>query len=185
LRFTLRLRPLEFGSALLFASVGAVGVLALVDAVFAIGFAALTLWLVKSDLDAFQLPDVANFAVAALGSAWIATLADPAAGLLQAALRALAAAACLSAVKWCYARVRRLEGLGWGDVKLAAAGAVWLDWPQLPIALLVAAVAGILVVARHAIVAPSPSGAIIAIPFGAFLAPAIWLVWLVGRADLF
>ena len=91
----------------------------------------------------------------------------------------------MSAVKWSYARLRRLEGLGWGDVKLAAAGAIWLDWPQLPIALLIAAAAGILVVAGRAMLDGGRLKTSIAIPFGAFLAPSIWLVWFAGRADLF
>jgi leader peptidase (prepilin peptidase)/N-methyltransferase len=156
-----------------------------VDALFGIAFAVLVLWLAKSDIERFELPDLANLAVAALGLAWIATLSKPSLGLLHAVLRAIAAAACLSMVKWCYARVRRVEGLGWGDVKLAAVGAIWLDWPQLPIALLIAAVAGILGVAGRATFAPAPIRTSIAIPFGAFLAPSIWLVWFTSRADLF
>lgn len=171
--------------ALLLASVAALNALAAVDALFAIAFAALVLWLTKSDLDNFELPDLANAAVAALGSAWISTLAEPGPGQLHAALRAIAAAACLSAVKWSYASLRGFEGLGWGDVKLAAAGAVWLDWPQMPMALLIAAAAGILVVAGRGMFARANIRISTAIPFGAFLAPSIWLVWFAGRAIYF
>src|SRR5262245_16133337 len=92
--------------ALLVALAVAFWTLALGDAVFAGALAALLLWLAKSDLERFQLPDLANISVAALGLAWVATLNDPGPGLLEAALRAIAAAACLAAVNWAYARVR-------------------------------------------------------------------------------
>jgi prepilin signal peptidase PulO-like enzyme (type II secretory pathway) len=171
--------------ALLLAAVASFGVLATVDALFAAALAGLMLWLAQSDLDRLELPDLGNLSVAALGSAWVAAQADPSLSLLHAALRLLAAAACLSAVKWTYARLRGFEGLGWGDVKLGAAGAVWLDWPQMPIALLIAAAGGILVVAARGTLTSTPVRASSAIPFGAFLAPSIWLVWFIGRAELF
>jgi leader peptidase (prepilin peptidase) / N-methyltransferase len=175
----------QFAVALFVASAAAFYALALSDAVFATAFAALVLLLAKFDLETFQLPDLGNLALAVLGSAWVAMLGDPAAGLLHAAARAITAAACLSALMWSYTRLRGLEGLGWGDVKLAAAGAIWLDWPYLPLALLIAAAAGILVVAGRAMLSGTRIAPSDAIPFGAFLAPSIWLVWFAGLANLF
>jgi leader peptidase (prepilin peptidase)/N-methyltransferase len=171
--------------ALVLASVVALGALPTMDALFAIAFAALTLWLAKSDIERFELPDLTTLAVAAFGLIWIGTLPDPGLRLLDAAQRAIVAAACLSAVKRSYASVRGREGLGWGDVKLAAAGAFWLDWPQLPIALFFAAAAAIIAVAARAILAREPISGFAAIPFGAFLAPSIWVAWLADRAGLF
>jgi leader peptidase (prepilin peptidase)/N-methyltransferase len=159
--------------------------LPLTDALFGMALAALALFLAISDLRSFELPDLANVAVAILGIGWIATLGEPAVQLMHAALRAFAAAACLSAIKWSYEKLRTLEGLGWGDVKLAAAGAIWLEWAQLPVALLIAAAAGILVVALHSIISGARVETSTPIPFGAFLAPSIWLVWFAGRAGLF
>ena len=79
--------------------------------------------------------------------------------LLAALLRALAAGFFLWAVRAIYGLLRKLEGLGWGDVKLAAAGGVWLAWMQMPLALLLAAVAGILAAAEHGLRAREiPSG---------------------------
>jgi prepilin signal peptidase PulO-like enzyme (type II secretory pathway) len=170
--------------AVLLAAVASFALLATVDALFAVALAGLMLWLAKSDLERFELPDLGNLAVAVLGLAWIAAQAGPPMALLHAAPRLATAAACLWAVKWTYARLRGFEGLGWGDMKLGAAGAVWLDWPQMPIALLIAAVAGILVVAGRGMLTSTPVRAASAIPFGAFLAPSIWLVWFVGRAEL-
>jgi leader peptidase (prepilin peptidase)/N-methyltransferase len=185
LRPSLSTTALQLPIALLLAAVASFGVLATVDALFAVALAGLTLWLAKSDLERLELPDLGNLAVAVLGSAWIAAQADPLPGLSQAALRLITAAACLSAVKWTYARLRGLEGLGWGDVKLGAAGAVWLDWQQMTIALLIAAAAGMLVVVGREMLTSTPVRASITIPFGAFLAPSVWLVWFVGRAELF
>jgi leader peptidase (prepilin peptidase)/N-methyltransferase len=170
---------------LLVAGAAGFSVLAFVDALFAVALSVLMLWLAKSDLDRFELPDLANLAVGALGLIWLATQPDRAGGLLDAALRAAVAAACLVVVKWWYQRVRSFDGLGWGDVKLAAAGAIWLDWPQLPLALLIAAAGGLLVVAGRAALSSARITASTAIPFGAFLAPSIWLVWFAGLADLF
>jgi prepilin signal peptidase PulO-like enzyme (type II secretory pathway) len=181
---SLQSRSVQWAIALLLASVTAVAGLAPIDALFGVVFAALALWLAKSDLKSFELPDLGNALLAVLGATWIATLAEPVVGLQHAALRAFAAAACLSAVKWSYARLRGFEGLGWGDVKLAAAGAIWLDWPQLPVALFIAAVAGILAVAVRSTLAEGRLSTSIAIPFGAFLAPSAWLVWFAGRANL-
>ena len=170
---------------LLLAGAAAFSTLAPVDALFATALSILLLWLAKSDLQRFELPDLANLSVGVLGLMWISTQLDPAVGLLHATLRALAAAACLTAVKWSYDRIRGIEGLGWGDVKLAAAGAIWLDWPQMPLALLIAAAAGLLVIAGRGAFSPTPITASTALPFGAFLAPAIWLVWFAGLINLF
>jgi leader peptidase (prepilin peptidase)/N-methyltransferase len=176
---------LQWGGALLLASIAATQTLSALDAVIAIAFAALVLFLTKSDLERFELPDYATLAVGALGLVWVATLPDAGTGFLHAALRAIAAAVFLSAIKSLYRSIRRVEGLGWGDVKLAAAGAVWLDWSQLPIALLIASGAGILTVGARALHDRDGLARAVAIPFGAFLAPSIWLVWFAGLSGLF
>jgi leader peptidase (prepilin peptidase) / N-methyltransferase len=151
------------------------------DAAFAIAFGALALLVAKVDLDRFEIPDLANLAIFILGLAWIATRSSNVGGdLPDAFLRALAAGVFLWAVRAIYGLVRKIEGLGWGDVKLAAAGAVWLLWPQMPAALLLAAVAGIVAAAVQGWRAREiPSGQM-AIPFGTVLAPSIWLVWFGG-----
>jgi leader peptidase (prepilin peptidase)/N-methyltransferase len=171
-------------SILLLAAIASSCPLSIVDALFAICLAALTGWLILSDLTRFHLPDPANLAVAGLGATWVALQTEALAGLADGALRALVVAALLIALKAGYARLRGFEGLGWGDVKLAAAGAVWLQWEQLPIALFVAATAGILAVVLHATLVRTTVSGSAAIPFGAFLAPSISGVWLAGRLCL-
>jgi prepilin signal peptidase PulO-like enzyme (type II secretory pathway) len=158
-------------------------VLSPVDGAFAVVLAGLTWWLAVSDLARFELPDFANLLVAAVGLIWIITQPEPAQGTIEAVLRALTAGSFLAAVKLTYARVRSVEGLGWGDVKLMAAGGIWLNWPELPVALLMAALAALCAIAaRINLVHALQSSA--AVPLGAFLAPSIWIVWVMARAGV-
>src|SRR5262249_57454028 len=70
------------------------------------------------------------------------------------------------------------EGLGLGDVKLAGVAGVWLDWPAMPIAIEIAALGALaLYVAGH-VLGRRRIHAATRLPFGLFLAPAIWLAWL-------
>jgi leader peptidase (prepilin peptidase)/N-methyltransferase len=79
-----------------------------------------------------------------------------------------------------YFRWRGVEGLGFGDVKLAATGGIWLGWEVFPAAVTLAAIGAILWVAGAAILKRGWSKDR-RIPFGAFLAPAIWICWLFVR----
>jgi leader peptidase (prepilin peptidase) / N-methyltransferase len=79
------------------------------------------------------------------------------------------------AVELTYRRLRGREGLGEGDAKLLAAGGAWLGWQQLGSVVLVAALLG-LATALLARLASRPLDRAGAIPFGPFLALAIWLV---------
>lgn len=93
-----------------------------------------------------------------------------------AAARGVATFALFYLLRAGYRRLRGREGLGFGDVKLAGAAGVWLDFLPLTFAIELAAVGALLLVAlqyargdggvRHAL-----------IPFGLFLAPAIWAGW--------
>jgi leader peptidase (prepilin peptidase)/N-methyltransferase len=78
-----------------------------------------------------------------------------------------------------YRRIRGQDGLGLGDAKLIAAGGAWVGWQGLPSVALLAAMAGIAGgwlsgQFRSAASAREP------VPFGPYLAGAIWLVWLYG-----
>jgi leader peptidase (prepilin peptidase) / N-methyltransferase len=79
-----------------------------------------------------------------------------------------------------YSALRQVEGLGLGDVKLAAACGAWVGLQGLPAVLLLAAAGGLIWIAaaswwRGVAVATTDR-----VPFGAFLAPALWVVWLVS-----
>jgi leader peptidase (prepilin peptidase)/N-methyltransferase len=75
-----------------------------------------------------------------------------------------------------YARVRRREGLGFGDVKLGAAVGAWLPLDVMPLCFSLAASAALVAVMVAHLRGETIEGAT-KLPFGAFLCPALWLVF--------
>lgn len=174
---------------------------------FSAAFAGLAAWVAVTDLGTFEIPDEANVALLLLGLAWAALLAPPSAlpltpalvfgdgaapawwagpliGAVDGLARGVVAAGTLLAVRTLYRRTRGIEGMGLGDVKLAGALAPWLVWPDLPTALFVAVLAALVaILATSALARQAPEHAAW-IPFGAFLAPAGWLVWALRTGGL-
>jgi leader peptidase (prepilin peptidase) / N-methyltransferase len=148
------------------------------DAVFGAALAAAVLWVAAVDLDRFEIPDTGVGAIFAFGLGWIyATVGPDIEWFADGLLRSLAAAGFLYAVRTAYRVLRGVEGLGFGDVKLAAAGAPWLFWSAMPIALLIAVSAALLVVIGGGMVSRQRIDLQASLPLGAFLAPAIWVAW--------
>jgi leader peptidase (prepilin peptidase) / N-methyltransferase len=83
-----------------------------------------------------------------------------------------------------YYRLRQRHGIGLGDVKLAAAVGVWLDWTLIPIAIEIAALTALTSYAASQLLTKRPFDAAAKLPFGLFFAPAIWLCWLLGGSKL-
>jgi leader peptidase (prepilin peptidase) / N-methyltransferase len=123
------------------------------------------------------LPDALTLPLIPLGLAVAGTLQpdelwDPVVGVVFGYLG-------LRAVAWTYHRLTGRAGLGLGDAKLLAAAGAWVGATGLPSVVAGAALAGL-----------AAAGAIMltgrrldrhsALPFGPFLAAAIWLVWLFG-----
>ena len=82
------------------------------------------------------------------------------------------------ALRELYWRLRGRDGLGLGDVKFAAAAGVWLDWPAMPVAIEIAALAALALYVLGHVLGRRRIQATTRLPFGLFLAPAIWLAWL-------
>ena len=122
------------------------------------------LGLALTDLSCFRLPDTLTLPlfVAALGLAW----ADPARAVENAALSGLLGAAILYAIRWGYQYLRGQEGLGLGDVKLAAGIGAIVGASALPWVGLVAAGSALAAVALGLF---GPAGRKTALPFGTFL----------------
>jgi leader peptidase (prepilin peptidase)/N-methyltransferase len=104
--------------------------------------------------------------------------------LSDALMRAIAAGGLLFVVRFAFQRFAGKQGLGLGDVKLMAAGAIILTWGSLPYALVLAAVGAILVVVLRGIRQGAWLDRETEIPFGAFLAPAIWAAFLLEQLYL-
>jgi leader peptidase (prepilin peptidase)/N-methyltransferase len=152
--------------------------------IFAALVALIAIFIAVVDLEYFVIPDAANVALLVVGLALAVFEAPPGATLVsigEALARGLVAGGALLLLRFAYLRLAGVEGLGLGDAKLAAAGGLLLDWPTLPIALLIAAVAGLLAIGVRALTARKMPDRAAEIPFGAFLAPAIWLAFLLER----
>jgi leader peptidase (prepilin peptidase)/N-methyltransferase len=105
--------------------------------------------------------------------------------LADTLLRAGAIAGLFLALRFAHARLTGAIGLGLGDVKLAAAGAPFLSWTTLPLAVALAAAAGVLAVMARALLRRESPHRKTELPFGAFLAPAIWICFVFDRIGLF
>jgi leader peptidase (prepilin peptidase)/N-methyltransferase len=151
---------------------------------FAAALAALAVAIAVIDIDHLLIPDIANVAVFVLGLI-LAAVEDRGGGLLptlaDALLRSAATGGLLYGLRFIYGRRTGVEGLGLGDVKLAAAAGPWLLWPTLPFAIAVAAVAALAATGARALLARERLQWRQELPFGAFLAPAIWMSFMIER----
>ncbi len=144
------------------------------------GLAVLMVAIATVDARLFIIPDELTAAAVALGLAYAAVqdsdiwLEAVAWSLLRGAVPAL----LFFGVRAGYRRWRGREGIGLGDVKLAAVAGVWLDWPTIPVAIEIAAVAAIGTYLTMHFCFRRPVRRTTRLPFGFFLAPAIWLAWI-------
>lgn len=146
------------------------------------GLAWALLILASVDALAFRLPDVLTLPliVAGLAVAWRLPDHDLTGHAVAAAIGAL----LFYAVAAAYRRVRHQDGLGLGDVKLAAAAGAWIGWQQLPYVVLIACAVGLVWVGIAAI-RRGPAALEDRIPFGVALCAGLWIVWLYGSPELF
>jgi leader peptidase (prepilin peptidase)/N-methyltransferase len=174
-------------AAALIATIFSFSALTTVPAIFSMLLAGLAIWIAMVDLEQLIIPDLANIAIAVLGLALLA-YETPLSALLEetahALLRAIVAGGLLLLIRFTFERFAGKEGLGLGDVKLMAAGALWLSWISLPYALVMAAFAAIMVIVVRGIRQRAWLDRTTEIPFGAFLAPAIWAAFFLERTDL-
>jgi leader peptidase (prepilin peptidase)/N-methyltransferase len=150
------------------------------------GLAMLMVAIAAVDARRFIIPDELTAAALALGLAY-AAVEDAgvwAQALAWAVLRGAIPALAFLGVRAAYRRWRGREGIGLGDVKLAGVAGVWLDWPTIPIAIEIAALAALgAYMIRHLYLRRNvrPTARL---PFGLFLAPAIWITWMLDATLL-
>jgi prepilin signal peptidase PulO-like enzyme (type II secretory pathway) len=160
------------------------------EAGFAAAWWLLALVVIRSDVSHFLIPDWTSAAIAGLGLIH-AALPGLAAGsgfepvvsrLAEAVGNGMIAFALLWAIGAAYRRLTQRCGLGFGDVKLAGASALWLDAAGFSACLQLAALAALALVLLKA--RRKKADALDLIPFGAFLAPAAWLVHVVSLSSM-
>jgi leader peptidase (prepilin peptidase)/N-methyltransferase len=144
------------------------------------GLACLMIAIAAVDARRFIIPDQLSAAALALGLVHAAIGRPDGIGeaLAMAALRAGVVAAAFFGLWALYRKLRGREGIGLGDVKLAGVAGTWLDWPSIPIAVEIAALAALAVCLVRWLAFGRAISATTRMPFGLFLAPAIWIAWL-------
>ena len=146
----------------------------------AAGLAIVMLAIAVIDWRTFTIPDWLNITGASLGIAY-AAVREPDAMLeatAMAVLRGTVLALIFFALRYGYAKWRGRQGLGLGDVKLAFVAGAWLDWLTIPLAIQLAAFAALSAYLLRQLVSGQSMSATNRMPFGLFLAPAIWICWL-------
>jgi leader peptidase (prepilin peptidase)/N-methyltransferase len=103
-------------------------------------------------------------------------MAGPEIGL--ALLRGGATGAVFLAIGFGYRWLRGRDGIGMGDIKLAAVAGVWLDWIALLVAVELAVVVALISYLLRHYLSKRPMRATNALPLGLYLAPAVWVGWL-------
>ena len=144
------------------------------------GLALVMLTIALVDWRSFIIPDGLNLAALALAIMHAAAQVPEAMpwAIAMAIVRGAMLALMFLAIRHGYARMRGREGLGLGDVKLAFVAGAWLDWLIIPIAIELAALAALAVYVLRRRVLGYALSRTSRMPFGAFLAPAIWLGWM-------
>lgn len=180
-RFWSNARLAQYGGlGFLAVAVIAVSLLAAPGAAGMLGACLGVLMLAVAAIDArhFIIPNAltaAAFALAlvnaAIGDGWDA--------VFMASLRGAGLGAIFLALRAAYQRLRGRQGIGLGDVKLAAVAGAWLGWMMLPIAIEITALAALAVYTLRWSLGGGAVTRITRVPFGLFLAPVVWMCWLI------
>lgn len=137
------------------------------------------LWI---DFDHKLLPDVLTWPGMVLGLSAALLAMGPRDGTLHALFGVAAGSGVLGLLLWTWLTFLKREGMGLGDVKLAAMFGVVLGWQLTLLTLFVASLAGSLW--GGALMLRGRGGMKSELPFGTLLAPAAMIVFLWGHGWL-
>lgn len=150
------------------------------DGVFGALLGSLMLAIAIVDADRYLIPNQLTGAALVLGLLRAGAI-GPEAGwvaMLWVAFRALAIVGPLLALMAFYRRWRGRDGIGLGDVKLAAVAGAWLGFVTIAAVIELAALTALLAYGINAVLRGRRLRATAFLPFGLFLAPSIWIGWL-------
>lgn len=134
--------------------------------------------LVLMDFRYLVLADIIVLPVLVVGIATSFAISE-AQGIAALAGAALGGGVSL-AIRESYWWLRGRDGLGLGDVKLLAASGAWVAWQGLPSVVLIASVLALAVALPVAWSQEGRRTGELRVPFGAFIAVGLWIVWLYG-----
>jgi leader peptidase (prepilin peptidase)/N-methyltransferase len=166
--------------ALLAATIGSLLAAPGPDGLLGALLAALMLTIAITDSRRYIIPNELTGAAVALGL-FRAGSVGPDADLyavMWATLRAAAVTLPFLALMAGYRRWRGRDGLGLGDIKLAAVAGAWLGWVTIFAVVELATLSALGAYVANGYLHSRLLRATAFLPFGAFLAPAIWIGWL-------
>jgi leader peptidase (prepilin peptidase)/N-methyltransferase len=145
------------------------------------GLALIMIAIAVVDARRFIIPDDLNIAALALAlvNATFGGNEPAVAAIVSAVVRGCALSLAFLGLRVIYHQLRKRDGLGLGDVKLAGVAGAWLGWQTMSIAVEIAAVSALIVYLGRQRALRRPLRSTSHLPFGLFLAPAIWLGWLI------
>jgi leader peptidase (prepilin peptidase)/N-methyltransferase len=174
-------RKVLLGLILLATSAASIAAAPGADGVCGALLAALMLAIAVIDAERYIIPNQLNGAalVLALFRAWAVGPDAGSPSVMWAILGATAVALPFLALMIGYRRFRGRDGLGLGDVKLAAVAGAWLSLLTVFAVIELATLAALGAYLADAHFRKRTLKATALMPFGLFLAPAIWIGWLV------
>jgi leader peptidase (prepilin peptidase) / N-methyltransferase len=165
-------------------AIGLVSVISLPGPVAIASIVLGVLMVAGADVDArtYLLPNVITWGAAICGvvAAGFLDELSPWLAILNAVLRAAGAAGLLALLRWSYGCIRHREGLGLGDVKLAAAVGAWLPLEVMSLCFGLATSAAVVTILWARLRGDRIEGTM-KIPLGAFLCPALWFAFYASR----
>jgi leader peptidase (prepilin peptidase)/N-methyltransferase len=143
----------------------------------------MTAWIALRDIADFIIPDGPVLCIALVGAALRLARPEIAAAdeILSIGLDALMCGGALFILREGYFRLRGVDGIGFGDVKLSAAAGILVGVTGFAWVVFVASATGLVVALVASI--RSPHHRLDRLPFGAFLAPVccgFWMLELMG-----
>jgi leader peptidase (prepilin peptidase) / N-methyltransferase len=124
--------------------------------------------------DALSLPSIP---VGLLATYFLSGVQGDPSLTLEHTAAAIFGAALLYGVREAYFYWRDREGLGLGDVKLGAVAGAWTGFQGMTNVLLLGCILAITYIVAMMLWQRRVLSGATAMPFGVFLAPAIWIVW--------
>lgn len=143
------------------------------------GLAVVVISIAVIDLRHYVIPDGLNVAgfILALGHAAALDADVMLSAIAMSVVRGMVVALLFFILRQVYVLIRGRVGLGLGDVKLAGVVGAWLDWSTIPVAIEIATFTALSMFLLRQHILGRPIAATSRLPFGFFLAPAIWLGW--------
>ncbi|MFL6820652.1 MAG: prepilin peptidase [Bradyrhizobium sp.] len=150
------------------------------DGLFGAFLALLMIAIAVTDAERYIIPNELTAAAMALALLRAGSLGSDGIwfDVAWSALRALAVTVPFLVLMIGYRYWRGREGLGLGDIKLTAVAGAWLGWTTIFPVIEIAALAALGAYLVAAMLRKRPLRGTAFLPFGVFLAPAIWVGWL-------